>query len=429
MSAKFSMDDDATAVDAAPVAASKLRLPHFPPGREATEVKRWFKEAITAIKAHRYAHVLRLVTKDLAEMSDKEFSDNALVTQAVYDCLSSEGERRRLREELKGDADHCIAAMSALARSGVRDSDLSESLHREQLQSALKVQFRESTEPGTAKRLLERWERQSLRCAKDDRLDDAKLCKALKDALPFVLREPWRTHLIEAKRANPSKATEYECRPAVLASELDKFFKSRRDSETDLLGRTVLPASLRDDTGRGAAAGKVAAVQMPVDDATGTAVEEALVSALSSIPDAGVLEEDHLQIIDALAVRAAEVCRFCGWRGHNESNCYCKNNDDLSKIRDPDRKAAILKSRATGLPPPPPKPKPSASGVKPPTATLPPAQPRRGAPRVGDGSAQVVELSFGGDVREVPQGTAEEAEVQLATVAPVSIGRPCTRWG
>ena len=84
MSAKFSIDDDAAPVNEVLGAAPKLRLPPFPPGREATEVKRWFMNVIAAINTHRYAHVLRLVTKDIKDMTDKEFSDNALLTQAVY---------------------------------------------------------------------------------------------------------------------------------------------------------------------------------------------------------------------------------------------------------------------------------------------------------------------------------------------------------
>ena len=146
MSATFSTDDDANAAVVPPAASLKFKLPHFPPGREELEVKQWFKDAIAAINKHRFAHVLRLVAKDQKDMTDKEYSDNAMLTQAVYDCLSSEGERRRLRSELGSDAEHSVAAISALAQAGVKDSDLSEALHREELRKAMK-ESRDSARP------------------------------------------------------------------------------------------------------------------------------------------------------------------------------------------------------------------------------------------------------------------------------------------
>ena len=109
MSAEISTIDDADSRgDAVAGAALKFRLPPFPPGRAETDVKRWYKGTIAALNAHRLAHVLRKCAKELADMTDKEFSDNQLVCQALYDCLSSDGERRRLREQLGSDAEHDV---------------------------------------------------------------------------------------------------------------------------------------------------------------------------------------------------------------------------------------------------------------------------------------------------------------------------------
>ena len=225
------------------VAALKLRLPKCPPGRADTDVKRWYRTTVETLKANRLFHILRLCGIELKDMDNKEFSDIALVSQALYDCLSSDGERRRLREELGSDADNACAQLFTLAQSGVRDSDLQEKKKRDKLKAALNVQFAESSVEGTARKLLDRWESLSIKCA--THMDDAALCLALSDAVPEVLREPWRVHLTRVKLANPTKAAEYDNYPSVLASELDLFFKDRRDRAADLLGRKVLPAELK----------------------------------------------------------------------------------------------------------------------------------------------------------------------------------------
>ena len=116
MSAEISTTDDAGCrhpVDAVQL-TTKFRLPTFPPGRADTDVKAWYRATVGMMKQHRLAHILRTCEKDLNSMNDKEFSNNALVSQALYDCLSSNGQRRRLREKLGGDAEDACAALFEL---------------------------------------------------------------------------------------------------------------------------------------------------------------------------------------------------------------------------------------------------------------------------------------------------------------------------
>ena len=79
---------------------TKGKLPAYPVSRRLSEVRRWYKEVRQAAVYAGWGPALLLNEKALGDMSHREMAVCMQLAAALYDCMSSDSERKEFRDEL-----------------------------------------------------------------------------------------------------------------------------------------------------------------------------------------------------------------------------------------------------------------------------------------------------------------------------------------
>ena len=396
-SAKKVKPDNGLVLDKYPTVRSRQNLLEW---LELTERRAMAAGCFVALRCER----------EIENMNDKELLACGKLQAALVECMAGKAERNEFKSIAGDEYLHAATLLNHMAKAVEPDSIIDEDEARAALDKAVRVRFADNASPGQAKDLCDALMEKSDACKPDDQLDEKRLCDALVMALPFDLHTPWDNYvcLLAKKNRNIHKLHE---RPARLAHSLDAFFKSREDQRRDTRNRALIPnptsssgpaaLALTSDSNSDAA-DAMSTGNVPLLDLTSGNMESALAVSIDGMP---------AELYAAYAALMELFCEYCRRRGHTKDQCACLIVDmPLDKIRSPQRKAEILKSRATGVPPPlpPPRTRTGGNGTPPATTTQPTVPKPAGPPRVAladgtdsgavTGMVGVVEFSFGGEV-------------------------------